>query len=557
MKRVFFAIFVSALTILTSCDQSRLDIPQKGVISPEDFYQTDEDCQEALVNAYARFGEQITRSSATLHSPFLCLFNLPGDDMYQGGNYSATSSKQQLNEFRYTTDNEIVDQMYKAFYKAIYNLNLVIANFDMGESTIKDKAISECRVMRAFCYMMMALAWGTPPLITEPLGGGERPANFDGTQADLLKWCAKECDEALPYLDERKSTADKDGAVKVTKGWAWTIKGKALLYAGDYEGCRAALLNVINSGKYALVPGERLHDTFHVPGDGNEEKIFECNILPNTALSAFSHASKSLWQHSNTWHWNTDRFAGVPSEILGTGWGGGGVREDFALDLVANDGIDSYRRKAWIISFDEVIENLTYASDAQNVDKWTDPKRGIKEPGLYACGYWLAYKMTPLKVDIYSNSFNMTNFLLARYAEVLLMYAECQAVLGDSDKSGLKALNDIQHRAGSAHVSTACTLDEVKNEKRFEMYMEGCRFIDLMRWKDYSGIVNSGKNIPTLHDAFYDIANPEPRHRAVVTYSNPNEGISDPGFKDGKHNLFPFPYSEIQINENIVQNPGW
>lgn len=559
MKLKLIAVAIGIMALISSCNESLLDIPQKGVISTDNFYITDNDAIEALNNAYARFGEQMTRGGGAIsHSPYIVLFNLPGDDIYSAGAmYGATNSRQQVNEFRATTDNEIYTQMYKAFYTAIYHANLVINNFEYGESDIKDKAISEARVLRAFCHMMLSLGWGRPPLVTEVLSGDARPGNYPGTREELLKWCANECNEVMKYLDERESPQDKNGAVKVTKGFALTIMGKALLFAGDYSGARDALKQVIDSKKYELVPGERMRESFHIEGDGNEEKIFECNLALNNTLSPFSYASKSLWQHNMTWNWNLANMAGVPLEIFATGWGGLGVREDFAEDFVENDGIDSYRRKAWIVSFDELIDGLTYDNDSQVEDKWTDSRRGIREPGLYANGYYLSFKRNASREDEYNNSFNMTNFLIFRYAEVLLMYAECQAVLGDSDGTGLKALNDIQNRAGSKHVSTACTLDEVKNEKRFEMWLEGCRWLDMVRWGDFDGVLNSGKNIPTLHDAFFDTNNPEPRHRGYITHSNPNEGIAETGFKAGKHELFPYPFAETSINENIVQNPGW
>ena len=88
--------------------------------------------------------------------------------------------------------------------------------------------------------MTAALAWGLL-LVDRLLAAEEKPTNFEGTHEELLKWCAKECAEAVPYLDERESTSDKDGAVKVTKGFAWAVQGKALLNAGDNAGAKAAL----------------------------------------------------------------------------------------------------------------------------------------------------------------------------------------------------------------------------------------------------------------------------------------------------------------------------
>ena len=48
------------------------------------------------------------------------------------------------------------------------------------------------------------------------------------------------------------------------------------------------------------------------------------------------------------------------------------------------------------------------------------------------------------------------------------------------------------------------------------------------------------------------------KHQGFVDWSdaNVNQG-KEHGFKAGKHELYPFPFSELSINENLVQNPGW
>ena len=86
----------------------------------------------------------------------------------------------------------------------------------------------------------------TPPLIDHVITDG-LPYNADKdpenpmSHEDLFKWVAKECEEAAADLDERKSPSDKDGAVKVTKGFAWAVQGKALLFVKDYAGAKAVL----------------------------------------------------------------------------------------------------------------------------------------------------------------------------------------------------------------------------------------------------------------------------------------------------------------------------
>jgi hypothetical protein len=115
----------------------------------------------------------------------------------------------------------------------------------------------------------------------------------------------------------------------------------------------------------------------------------------------------------------------------------------------------------------------------------------------------------------------------------------------------------VQQRAGSQTISTALTLDAVKKEKQYEMWMEGCRFIDLLRWGEAaSKLANNGDSIPTFKDKF--ATESSGKHEGFVDWSNSNVNQGkEHGFKTGKHELYPFPFSEISINENIVQNPGW
>lgn len=83
--------------------------------------------------------------------------------------------------------------------------------------------------------------------------GVDRPTNAESQEA-VMQWVADEIDLAPPHLEERESPSDYEGAVKITKGFALAVKGKALLWKRDYAGARDALKQVINSGKYELLP---------------------------------------------------------------------------------------------------------------------------------------------------------------------------------------------------------------------------------------------------------------------------------------------------------------
>jgi hypothetical protein len=76
----------------------------------------------------------------------------------------------------------------------------------------------------------------------------------------------------------------------------------------------------------------------------------------------------------------------------------------------------------------------------------------------------------------------------------------------------------------------------------------------MKRWGEFTKAANAGTHIPSLKDAFF--TEDESAHRGYVTYSEPNTGKTV-GFKAGKHEWFPYPYSVTSINPSLQQNQGW
>ena len=606
MKNYLIPLFVVGALFATSC-QEQLEIPQKGVVSIDDFYKTDEDAEGAMVAAYDDFTQNVARANGeSIISPYLILFNLPGDDIYAAGEfYGDNDFLGEINDFRFDADAQLVTSMYKGYYKIIYAANLVIDHFkdglpEGGPTATTKRVVAEARVMRAWAHMMLAIGWDCPPFVDHVLGAAEKPYNCNTdpenpmTHDQLLEWCATEALAAVPDLRERENKNDKNGTTYITKGFANFVAGKAYVFANNMSAAKAPLKAVIISNKYELVPPARIRETFHLAGEGNEEIIFAANINNNRNIGDWGgKIQKTVWMHMDIAGWRTDHWAGKPNQIKG-GWGAIGVRDDFAQALIANDGWDSPRRKAWIRKYDpEILYDMEYPSDKpwwkdetdkrypqfanrgryiQNItesgdstftdDKTQDFLRGIQSY-LYGQTEYLEFKRQTDPADM-DNWYSTINVLIARYAEVLLLYAEACAVTGDND--GLQYLNDIQDRAGSAHRSTTLTLAEVQNEKRFEMFMEGCRWPDLVRWGMTDGLVNNGKEIPYMYDQFFaDTKNKTtPRteksatHTIYLNYTGKDNAGKTTGFVKGKHEHFPFPYSSaVAINENLTQNPGW
>ena len=568
-KIVFFTLATFALLAVASCEKN-LDIPQKGVTAYETFYKTDEDCEAALTAAYAQFASNVvSQNGSSIYTHYKACLNNCGDDMYAAGsNFGDNDFMAALNEFRYDTGNAPIEHLYQRLFMANYACNLVIDNFkdglpEGGPTATTKRAVAEARTIRAYIYFLLTALWDTPPFIDHVITDG-LPYNSDKdpenpmSHEDLLKWVAAECEAAIPDLEERKSTSDKDATVKMTKGFAWAVEGKALLFAKDYAGAKTALKKVIDSGKYALVPGEKYWENFHVEGDCNEEKIFEANIEYNSGIGAWSGMiQRSTWMEANIWNWRSDHFvagAAPQSKYTGgvDGWGGLGVPQWFGDEFFANDG-HSYRFDATLIHVDDAVYGMEYGdavvdeatgkkvNDLTLEQKKASKAIGIADPkdGLYGQSFWLPFKQLVRATDAgaYGNNVRLNNNVVMRYAEVLLLYAE--ACLQTNDAAQAKwAVNEIQKRAGSKTISDNVDMNVLKKEKSYELWLEGSRWLDLLRW--------GWENGTEANSRFYTVST----HEAI-------DAKWTVGFVQGKHDFFPYPTTVMSKNPNIVQNPGW
>ena len=605
-KTIFPLLAVVAGSVALSACEDQLDIPQKGVESTETFYKTDADAEKALASAYEgflinTFGRTEINGGPGIYTPYRQMANIMGDDvLYAGGNYGDHEFSGALNEFRYDTENEVIKYHYSGIYLSVFTCNAVIEYFKNGTSDFQKQAVAEARVLRAYDYFLLANYWGTPPFVDHMLSGDAMPANSDVSDGmskeDLIRWVATECEAAVPDLVERDSKTDKDGAVRVTKGFAYAMAGKAWLFVGEYAKAKDDLKKVIDSKKYDLVSGDKYLDMFHIEGDGNEEKVFELNLEYNSGISDWGGATwngainHSTWMEANIWNWRAGHFEAVPHAVYTggvDGWGGLGVPKWFGDEFFANDG-HSYRFDATLKHIDDVVYGMEYQDATINAmtraEKEVSKSVGIKNvtEGLYDESFWLPFKQLIRKGDAdkpeggnaYGNNNRLNNIIVMRYAEVLLNYAEACIQTGDKAEA-LTYINKIQARAqkdGKPALSTEATMDVLKKEKSYELWLEGCRFLDILRWNDTEAIARlekSGTHQPHLFDKLF---RPVEKTDVDVIWENGTEANSrfymththaamdanfEVGFKANKHYPLPFPQTVMDKNPNLRQNPGW
>lgn len=599
MKKIFFPILLGLGLVAVSC-QDKLDIPQKGVVSADDFYSSEDDAVALRANMYASlFGGNGVAGSAGIYNCQQAILNYSADDVLAAGGDAADHGDFRVfDEFRYDNANGPLLGLYNGYATSIYAANLIISNFSTEnrngdapkfESAKTKQYVEEARVMRAWMHMMQALIWYAPNKVDRILGADELPTQA-ADQKEILTWVISECEKAISsgVLPERASKTDKDGTAIMTKGFAQFIAGKAAVYADDMASARKYLGDLIASDKYDLVPSNDFWTNFHRAGDGNCEKIFGVNFLedPNFTNNAWGSGTpiqRGRWMVADVLCWRTDAMASTPSVCeklpsAGGGWNGGAISEAFAEKFLAHDG-NSPRRKATFITEDEFLFEMDWSGSAVNdgtlAEKKADPKRGISNTaGVYSHSKYFEWKNMVYhnppriltggasypadNVDGLGANSNQTNVTIARYAEALLLYAE--ACLGSSDEAkGLAALKKVQERSGSGHVNgSSYTIQDVIEEKQYELWFENTRFTDVVRWSkkgyvDLNTLFNGDlhKKVPIVTDDFFTKNAAE--HKLSVSYVKADYN----DFVVGKHEYLPFPRDVKTANPELKDVLGW
>jgi hypothetical protein len=343
----------------------------------------------------------------------------------------------------------------------------------------------------------------------------------NGSDEELWGIMEQDLTEAIASgaLVEKDGVGDTD-TWRVTKQFAQALLGKVYLWQGKNAEAAAQFDAVVNSGKYALLDDfSQIHRASH---KHNCETLFESNRI---------HDDNDSWQNFSMYalmtNWRMDKM-NWPSDtpIMNTGWGFRVPTKSLYDDFVKEEGVNGYRLNNSLKTLDQINSELGIT---------------LKSP-VIGEGYFM-WKLRILAEERgMGNDFvYMANTIWMRYAEVLLCGAEAHFAAGNVGKAA-EYVNMVRARA-QLPAKNGVTLDDIKLEKRLELFGEGTRFQDLLRWGEGSKMSNNGNQYPEL------------QVNGQVKYV----GCGNPayGFKPGKHDKLPYPATEIRLNSNIVQNPGY
>ena len=515
-------ILGGCLFSMTSC-LDKLDIEQHGVTKIDDFYQTDNDAEEAIIACYDEW--------KTTYQPAFWVKNLLSDDCYSGGESWTAASGNLLGTYLFDAGFGNISSLYQNLFNVVYDANMVLEN--VGEdSDIKLRARAEAKVFRAMAYIELISLWGTPPLVDHvlQLGGYALP---NGDKTTLWNFVNTDLQDAIDsgYLSE-KSGVD-DWTYRITKQFAQALLGKAYIYQQNWSAAATVLDEVIDSGKYDLYADfENVQTT---KGEANCESLFESNYVYDA--NQVDNMSDMIWVYTN---WRGDRLSfdaeGSYTQLYtNQGWGFFNPTKEAYDAFVAEEGEDGYRLNASIKTYDQI--------KAMGVSL-QEGKVMPDNAGLFSWKY-RSYNEDCIQLYFLRCP---NNLRAMRYAEVLLYAAEAHVQGGGDISKALDYVNQVRTRARLTPLG-AVTMDDIKKERRLELWMEGCRYQDLVRWGDAATVLaDRGKERPQLQ---WNAAGTE-EEIDWAAQTNPTAG-----FKAGKHELLPFPTTEMNVNSAMTQNPGY
>lgn len=549
-KYLFSGVIAAAL-LGTACTDE-LDVEKKGNLGDPSTYYTEGTEAETDAKAEAAIAMNYAQYNRIMPLMYADLDNL-SDDIFTGGGSSGDYNDYQLiNAYSFGSDNPNIKRDYQFLYTVIYNSNLVIEYVTKNEkmTPVKNQCIAEAYFFRGVAHMYLATLWGDAPVVNHVLAPSEC-AVANNTREEGFAQAISDLQQAVSMNALPKKGNKSDVVKRVSQHAALAYLGKAQLYAGKYADAAKSLGEVVNSNVYDLEPIENYENLHQNRTADGPEVVFARYLDPTSTLPMSDWSDPQgvncYYDEHVMWSWRNDGFVwapvyGNPASKFGDmepGYAHGIPRANLYESMEKwekeNGAANCERLHASMISYADMVANGLVMDDKYVQfgceGYWQWKRRFLTEEiiGYYGQGGW----------NVWINS----QFRFMRYAEVLLMAAEAYLQSGNAGEA-VKCLNVVRERAGETALGS-CTMDQIKNEKRFELCMEAVRFIDLVRWGDAASVLKEqGKQVPSFNGTTGEIK----RDAAVH---------SGAGFVEGKHNLLPIPATEILVNPNIKQNPGW
>jgi len=563
MKKLLLLIkAILIMLIVTAFNQSCTNLDEElfGEVTPEDFFNTEEEYVAALGAAYTQFGGFGSGDTYSLQETSTDEMVVPtrGQDWDDGGMW------RRLHLHSWTYEDPEMNGGWDLGFSGVNTANRLIYQFqvlvDNGQvdQTVADAYIAELGAVRGFFYWQLIDMYGNVPLVLDFATAEATPPTV--ARATVFDAIVSNLEAAVPKL----STA-VDGTTYGRMNYyaGQTLLANLYLNAEVYTGTAmwadviTACDEIINSGKYSLEAN--YFTNFNVDNSGSKEFIF---AIPYDqvffqglaiAVQTLHYGSQMTYNlQAQPWNgfctleefYNSYEDDDVRKGDVGTLDGPAVKRGNFIAgyqytsggDLVVDDGFEAPKpdRTPVPLLGDPDGENLNFGNmfSTQGQINELGPQ-AYRQSGV-RIGKW--------EIEMGGHPGNMSNdYAVFRYADVLLMKAEALWRTGNTAQA-LILVNQVRNRAGVADLTTLdgpLSFDmaggdvsggELFNEIGREMFAENQRRQDLIRWGFYTDV-----------------------DKWVLPFYNPQDVLKT----DAYTNLFPVHRDKLDANPNLVQNPGY
>jgi starch-binding outer membrane protein, SusD/RagB family len=492
---------MATVLLFAACGDEFLEADIRGGIPLDSYYKTDADAMQATTAVYRQMW-----NAYMWGAPYIMKEMLSGEVNKGGGGAGDWPTFKLIQTFAHDPQNSDIADAWNKFYMIISRSNLVV-NKVLPENALRKQYIAEAKALRAFCYFELVTLWGGVPIVLDNLPPDAWSDQARAPVAEVYAQIEKDLSEAIPDLPEKSSYDDND-KWRVSKGSARGFLLKAYLYEQKWDPALEQFAAIESSGEYSLEPD--FGRIFRSEAELGRESLFEV-MFANQGLAAGGWEPNAYdCMNIMLMAPNQDYYTQAPDDSLLPGWG-----FDIPLPGIWN---------AFVAAGDTgVRRHTTLWSEAE-----LEAKGGRIDPACYDFAGFLrrkygsySYETTMTGGSDPFSSFG-TNMRLLRYADVLLMASEAYYKKAD-ETNALKYLNMVRTRAQMPEVSVSgsAVFDAIVNERRLELCFEGFRFQDLVRW----GLAS--------------------------------QELGPAGFQSGKNELLPIPFSEMQIDPSLEQNPGY
>lgn len=468
----------------------------------------------------------------------------PGTD----GQYLSTLTDEAVRAYTWGSANQqlIPEGIYGWWgYVQIRNINLFLESIGTASMLTESQRKmyeAEARFCRAFGYFAMVKRYGGVPLVTkvQKLEGQDvetlrLPRNKEYEIYDFIK---AECQAIESLLPEKRTDNEQYRATRYAVN---ALECRAMLYAateakygnvqldglvgipadkaeGYFKDAKAAAKKIIDSGKFALYSAksdkaENFQYLFLDETSANTEQIFTKAFDASDKGNSFDYfnAPQSFKLDYGCVTNPTADFVAEFEYVDGSD-GALKVKDGSGNPIKYNDPTDLFKDKdprmlgsilypfcPWQGGKVEVRKGIVKpdgtvvtASSLGDTYEGTNVTIAAKDGTLTSTdvtktGFYIKKFMTPNKVVDWGKG--EANWMVFRYGEVLLNFAEACVELGDNAEA-LAAVNQLRNRAGIAP-RTSINRDQVRHERRVELAFENHRWWDIRRWHIADQLLNA------------------------------------------------------------------